>query len=143
MASARACSIPPSKLAIAAFRPFAFEREVTAGTSAESKITIIPRTTSISINVKARKRPRRAGANAKAGANCFREQVFAAESACSCSISTASGISMRAEQPGLNDSFEVISYTAGEDEQSNGGGVMGGGPRDGRQSWQNGATKSS
>jgi hypothetical protein len=37
--------------------------------TAESKITIIPRTTSISINVKARTRPRSVGANLKAGAN--------------------------------------------------------------------------
>jgi len=94
-------------LAIAAFRPFAFEREVTAGMTAESKITIIPKTTSISINVKARTRPRGAGTNAKAGANCFREQVFIAESA------------------RLYDSLEVISYTAGEDERSNGGGTWG------------------
>src|SRR5438094_3550902 len=107
MASARACSIPPSKLAIAAIRPFASEREVTAGMTAESKITIIPRTTSISTKVKARKRPRSAGTDAKAGADCFREQVFIAESA------------------RLDDSLEVISYTAGEDEQSNGGGDMG------------------
>jgi len=84
-------------LAIAAFRPFAFEREVTAGIIAESKITIIPRTTSISTNVKARKRPRSAGTNVKAGANCFREQVFIAEGARLYSVWTASGISMRVE----------------------------------------------
>src|SRR5437762_2719490 len=51
MASARACSIPPSRLAIAAFRPFDFEREVTAGTINTIMIAMIPMTTNISSSV--------------------------------------------------------------------------------------------
>src|SRR5947208_14526104 len=51
MASARACSIPPSRLAIAAFRPFDFESEVTAGTINTIMIAMIPMTTNISSSV--------------------------------------------------------------------------------------------
>src|SRR5439155_25161242 len=53
MASARACSIPPSKALRAALRPPDLESDVTAGTKAVSVIIMMPITTRSSISVKA------------------------------------------------------------------------------------------
>src|SRR6266496_3977892 len=60
MASARACSIPPSKLLHAALRPPDLESDVTAGTKAASAITIMPITTRSSRSVNPREQPRSA-----------------------------------------------------------------------------------
>src|SRR5437667_3574531 len=51
IASARACSIPPSKLSRAALRPPDFESDVTAGTKKARTIAMMPITMSSSSNV--------------------------------------------------------------------------------------------
>src|SRR5437773_3519336 len=79
MASARACSIPPSRLAIAAFRPFDFEREVTAGTINAIRIVMMLMTTNISSSVNPPSRKATARQEPRARSRCEAENLETGE----------------------------------------------------------------